>query len=191
MKQKELNSSTTCLSKILCAIFGERVEALEARYNLVEVCKRLGQIVENLDENKRQFITLRFEQWLSLSRIAEKLGVSTSRAKQIEKQLLKELRQPPILEYITTGIDIEKRKKEAQELAKKNLKLLLDKDEYSKIGIQHFGLSTRSYNGLVRHGCKTLGEALILTEEDITKIRNLGEKSVKEIINKLKPYRAE
>ena len=44
------------------------------------------------------------------------------------------------------------------------------------------GLSVRSYNALMRAGCKTVGEAITaINESALLKVRNLGVKSVAEI----------
>ena len=44
------------------------------------------------------------------------------------------------------------------------------------------GLSVRSYNALMRAGCKTVGEAITaINESSLLKVRNLGVKSVAEI----------
>ena len=44
------------------------------------------------------------------------------------------------------------------------------------------GISVRSYNALMRAGCKTIGEAITAINEDaLMKVRNLGVKSVAEI----------
>ena len=44
------------------------------------------------------------------------------------------------------------------------------------------GLSVRSYNALMRAGCKTVGEAITaINESALLKVRNLGVKSVTEI----------
>ena len=44
------------------------------------------------------------------------------------------------------------------------------------------GLSVRSYNALMRAGCKTVGEAItVINENKLLSVRNLGIKSVAEI----------
>ena len=44
------------------------------------------------------------------------------------------------------------------------------------------GISVRSYNALMRAGCKTVGEAITaINESSLLKVRNLGVKSVGEI----------
>lgn len=51
--------------------------------------------------------------------------------------------------------------------------------------IEDLDLSVRSYNCLKRANINTVGELSQMTEEDLMKVRNLGRKSIKEIIVKL------
>jgi hypothetical protein len=52
--------------------------------------------------------------------------------------------------------------------------------------IEELNLSIRSYNALSREGCNYVSQLLELNLDDFSKIRNLGEKSKNEIIDKLK-----
>ena len=51
--------------------------------------------------------------------------------------------------------------------------------------IEELDFSIRSYNCLMRAGIRTVGELCSLTEEDLSRIRNLGRKSTEEIKEKL------
>ena len=57
------------------------------------------------------------------------------------------------------------------------------------LSIDTIGLSVRSTNALHRAGVHTVGEMLNYSEETLSKIRNLGKKSIEEIIEKVKEYR--
>ena len=54
--------------------------------------------------------------------------------------------------------------------------------------LEDLGLSVRTYNCLKRAGIKTLGDILLLTQERLMKIRNLGRKSWEEVLAKLAEY---
>lgn len=56
------------------------------------------------------------------------------------------------------------------------------------IPIDELELSVRSYNCLRRAGIRTLGEIADKTPEEMMKIRNLGRKSLEEVLAKLKEY---
>lgn len=60
--------------------------------------------------------------------------------------------------------------------------------ELSQIKIDVLDLSVRASNCLKRANIYTLGDLVERTEDDLSKIRNLGKKSVDEIIEKLKDY---
>ena len=51
--------------------------------------------------------------------------------------------------------------------------------------IEDLELSVRSYNCLKRAGISTVEDLANRTEEDMMKVRNLGKKSLDEVINKL------
>lgn len=54
--------------------------------------------------------------------------------------------------------------------------------------IEDLDLSVRSYNCLKRAGINTVGELTQKTEEDMMRIRNLGRKSLKEVVLKLREH---
>ena len=52
--------------------------------------------------------------------------------------------------------------------------------------IEELDLSVRSYNCLKRAGINTIGELAQKTEEEMMRVRNLGRKSLKEVMQKLR-----
>ncbi|CAC13734.1 DNA-DIRECTED RNA POLYMERASE ALPHA CHAIN (TRANSCRIPTASE ALPHA CHAIN) (RNA POLYMERASE ALPHA SUBUNIT)rpo [Mycoplasmopsis pulmonis] len=56
------------------------------------------------------------------------------------------------------------------------------------VDITSLDLSVRSINALKRQGYTKLADILTLTEDDLVAVKNLGKKSVEEIIQKLKEY---
>ncbi len=59
-------------------------------------------------------------------------------------------------------------------------------DNWKDKTIDELELSVRSFNCLKRAGISTIGELCDRTEEDMKKIRNLGKKSLEEILQKIK-----
>ena len=51
--------------------------------------------------------------------------------------------------------------------------------------IEELDLSVRSFNCLKRAGIDTVGDLINRTEEDMIKVRNLGRKSLDEVIQKV------
>ena len=58
------------------------------------------------------------------------------------------------------------------------------------LSIDETGLSTRCQNALHRAGIHTVGELFGCTEESLNEIRNLGRKSIDEILSKIEEYKA-
>lgn len=72
----------------------------------------------------------------------------------------------------------------------KNAEILVVKDEPAKdkvleMTIEELDLSVRSYNCLKRAGINTVDELISKTEEEMMKVRNLGRKSLEEVVQKL------
>ena len=55
-----------------------------------------------------------------------------------------------------------------------------------EMGIEELDLEVRSYNCLKRAGIDTVEELCNRTSEDMMKVRNLGRKSLEEVLSKLK-----
>jgi len=72
----------------------------------------------------------------------------------------------------------------------KHTEIMVEKDETKKekvleMTIEELDLSVRSYNCLKRAGINTVEDLISKTEEDMMKVRNLGRKSLEEVIQKL------
>ena len=72
----------------------------------------------------------------------------------------------------------------------KNTEIMVEKEENKKekvldMTIEELDLSVRSHNCLKRAGINTVEDLINRTEEDMMKVRNLGRKSLEEVINKL------
>jgi len=59
------------------------------------------------------------------------------------------------------------------------------RDKILEMPIEELDLSVRSYNCLKRAGINTVDELVQRNEEDMMKVRNLGKKSLEEVMNKL------
>lgn len=72
----------------------------------------------------------------------------------------------------------------------KNTEIIVEKEENKKekvleMTIEELDLSVRSYNCLKRAGINTVEDLTNKSEEDMMKVRNLGRKSLEEVIGKL------
>lgn len=72
----------------------------------------------------------------------------------------------------------------------KNTEVLVEKEEPERdkvleMTVEELDLSVRSYNCLKRAGINTVEELISKTEEEMMKVRNLGRKSLEEVVTKL------
>ena len=71
-------------------------------------------------------------------------------------------------------------------VAKNTIKEDKEKEKVLEMSIDELELSVRSYNCLKRAGINTVEELTNKTSEDMMKVRNLGRKSLEEVLAKLK-----
>ncbi|MBQ4260093.1 MAG: DNA-directed RNA polymerase subunit alpha [Lachnospiraceae bacterium] len=86
-------------------------------------------------------------------------------------------------EHLSLFIDLSENAKTAEVMVEK------EDDEREKVlemSIDELELSVRSYNCLKRAGINTVEELCNKTPEDMMKVRNLGRKSLEEVLSKLK-----
>jgi len=86
-------------------------------------------------------------------------------------------------EHLSLFIDLSENAKTAEVMVEK------EDDEREKVlemSIDELELSVRSYNCLKRAGINTVEELCSKTSEDMMKVRNLGRKSLEEVLTKLK-----
>ncbi len=72
----------------------------------------------------------------------------------------------------------------------KNTEILVEKgeparDKILEMTIEELDLSVRSYNCLKRAGINTVEDLISKTEDEMMKVRNLGRKSLEEVVQKL------
>lgn len=85
-------------------------------------------------------------------------------------------------EHLNLFIDLSDRAREAGIMVEKEETL---KEKVLEMTIEEIDLSVRSFNCLKRAGINTIEDLTNRTEEDMMKVRNLGKKSLEEVIQKL------
>jgi DNA-directed RNA polymerase subunit alpha len=63
--------------------------------------------------------------------------------------------------------------------------IMTEKNRKLETVIEDLDFSVRTYNCLKRAGINTIGDLVARTEDDMMKVRNLGKKSLEEVIQKL------
>ena len=86
-------------------------------------------------------------------------------------------------EHLNLFIDLSENAKTAEVMVEKEDN---EKEKVLEMNIDELELSVRSYNCLKRAGINTVEELCNRTPEDMMKVRNLGRKSLEEVLAKLK-----
>ena len=86
-------------------------------------------------------------------------------------------------EHLNLFIDLSENAKAAEVMVEKEDN---EKEKVLEMNIDELELSVRSFNCLKRAGINTVEELTNKTPEDMMKVRNLGRKSLEEVLNKLK-----
>ena len=86
-------------------------------------------------------------------------------------------------EHLSLFIDLSENAKTAEVMVEKEDD---EKEKVLEMSIDELELSVRSYNCLKRAGINTVEELTNMTSEDMMKVRNLGRKSLEEVLAKLK-----
>ena len=86
-------------------------------------------------------------------------------------------------DHLRTFIDLSDKSSRIQVIAAEEEN---SKDKVLEMNIDELELSVRSYNCLKRAGINTVEELCNRTSEDMMKVRNLGRKSLEEVLSKLK-----
>ena len=88
-----------------------------------------------------------------------------------------------LFEHLTLFVDLSENAKAAEVMVEKEDD---EKEKVLEMNIDELELSVRSYNCLKRAGINTVEELTNKTPEDMMKVRNLGRKSLEEVLAKLK-----
>ena len=138
---------------------------------------------------------------MSLNEVSKELGVTQERVRQIENKAMRKLSHPRNKNRLLLGLDyfdrVEKIKEEERQAAKEEIeneikRLGIEKKEKTKDycikesldkKISTLPISIRSFKCLERAGCVTIKDVANLSLRDLEHIRNLGKKSLDEIVS--------
>ena len=155
--------------------------------------------MEDLTDRECEVLTMRYKHHMNLEDTGKAFGVTRGRIRQVEAKALRKLRHPGHwkhwkLDTMERYIDAENK---AAKLELENMRLRSmvhepepepEKKNIYNVTIEDMELSVRSYNCLRRAGYDTLGDLVGKTTADLAKCRNLGRKSMEEVIAKAKEY---
>lgn len=175
--------------------------------------KGLDYALDTLILREREVIQYYYaqEDSLSMEEVGKIIGVTRCRIQQILSKAVRKLRHPTRSIYILKGYEIasgELRKKifDLRQSEIDEVNILIDNkieqlkntlnrpatellnSRLDQISINELNLSVRSMNCLLKAGITTLSDLSKITKSDLVHMRNLGRKSLNEIIFKLKEF---
>lgn len=148
---------------------------------------------------------------MTFEEIGSKLGVSRDRIHQIVAKALRKMRRPSYAKILNEGLTKVRLDEEArlikvkasqkklaqtmkdlendiQEISEDKINENYIEDVLKRIPIIDLGLSVRACNCLYRGGLKTIYDFIILSDEQVSKIRNMGIRTRTEIEEKLNQF---
>lgn len=197
---------------IIDIILGTKLYDINTIPNLEE---NLNKAYDTLIPKEKTFIIKRYKEFLSYEELGTKYNLTRERCRQIIQKTLRKLRHPSRLRIILGTKDfmdeikelertirnLEERVECSKRLEKKHddhIKELKKQEKdislsFLTTSIEELGLSTRSIN-CIRRLTNGWGREIIIEElvehsiEDLYKVRNLGKKSIDEIVTKVHSF---
>lgn len=160
----------------------------------------LKEAMSELTEREQKVLELRFVHGMTYEQCGYRFNVTRERIRQVEHKALRKLRNPRFAKhYLLDTLDkafeidaerasLERENIELREKLEKYENVPKPKVEPKKINIDEMELSVRSYNCLKRAGIYYVSDLEGMTCEKLKKVRNLGRKSMIEVINKAAEY---
>lgn len=160
----------------------------------------LEKAIAELTDREQKVLEMRFVHDLTYEQCGYRFGVTRERIRQVEAKALRKLRHPIFAKHYLLDtldkafeIDAERARLEREN---EDLKARLakyetfpkPKAEPKKVDIADMELSVRSYNCLRRAGFNFVDDLDGKTVEDLKRIRNLGMKSLREVIEKAREF---
>jgi hypothetical protein len=142
-----------------------------------EITKVIDIIDNQLKPRHREVLYLRYKEQLTFIEIGNRLDLSRDRPRQLVIDALRIIWCRYLSKKRIALEEIVKKEKEQQYTENPGL-----------IPIEDIGLTVRAYNCLYRKGLKNVNDIMALEKEELYNIRNLGLKSIEDIIHCLEAH---
>lgn len=187
-------------------LYDDIVEYFDKRFNELNV----------YTDREMMIFNLRYKNYYTLGRIANEIGISKERVRQILAKAVRKLMKPNVFNRLVEHetklemLNAEETSRIREELKKEmSLEVAMDivaekfgfqskealeecLNNGSRFGndkldmtIDELNLTVRSYNCLKRRQVNTVGELVEYTLEDLMRFRNMGRKSIREVVEKV------
>ena len=182
---------------LICAVLDGRKDLVYKVY-----VPEFMKAVDTLTYREHKVVEMRYANDMTFEKCGKSLGVTRERVRQIEAKALRKLQNPRfskhyILDTINKAFEIDG---ERARLERENNQLVArlnalgdkiareKKTQERKVDIDEMELSVRSYNCLRRAGINFVSDLEGMTYEKLKKVRNLGRKSILEVIQKAREF---
>lgn len=177
------------------AVIGDKEDAIYRVY-----VPALMEAISDLTDREQKVLELRFIHDMTYGQCGHRFNVTRERIRQIEAKALRKLRHPRFAKHYLLDtlnkafeIDAERARLEREnmmlrEKLEKHESIPKPKVEPKKIDIAYMELSVRSYNCLKRAGFDFVDDLDGKTVSDLKKVRNLGMKSLREVVEKAREF---
>lgn len=187
-------------------LYDDIVESFDKRFSELNV----------YTDREMMIFNLRYKNYYTLGQIANEIGISTERVRQILAKAVRKLMKPNVFNRLVEHetklemLNAEETSRIREELKKEmSLEVAMDivaekfgfeskealeecLNNGSRFGndkldmtIDELDLTVRSYNCLKRRRVNTVGELVEYTLEDLMRFRNMGRKSIREVVEKV------
>ena len=160
--------------------------------------------LETLTEREADILRKRYRDKMTLRAIGDIQGVGQERIRQIEAKALRKMRHParsnmmlavPLSDVREIEARYQKLRREYEQLAKelalfagKSVEVMTEHKALMQTPLDELGLSVRPHNCLRRAGKQTLQDIATMSEGDLMQVKNLGKRSVLEVLECLKNW---
>ena len=189
---------------VMCGSVPTKGSAEKARELIYKVyVPALEEAITQLTDREQKVLELRFVHGMTYEQCGYRFNVTRERIRQIEAKAIRKMRNPRfrknyLLDTLNKAFEIDA---ERARLERENMMLREKLEKYEsipkpkvepkKISIDDMELSVRSYNCLKRAGFNFVDDLDGKTVEDLKRVRNLGMKSLREVVEKAKQFGVE
>ena len=153
--------------------------------NFPDCEKTIAYLLSSMPLKWFECIKLRYQKNYTFEKIGEIVGVTKTRADQIIKKTILELKKPENLKCIELGIEQYQEYLKAEQYQKNIEKA--NRNLY-EIPIDELELSGRAYNSLMRNDISSIGKLSEFDKNMLASLRNMGNNAAEEVINKLNKF---
>lgn len=155
-------------------------------------------------DRDREILVERYRDRLTMDAISQRHGITRERVRQIIACCLHMMRRPTVRRFLQYGVSgvLAREAQAAAKTARERAQASLEKHLTAQYGktqaesiVRHsdamltpvsgMNLSNRSRHCLYQCGCETAGDIVRMTPQELMAVRNLGQKSYREIVNRL------